>query len=377
MNRGSGPIASMLVGHSTGRGEASLSGDVLIHGARVLLGPELDATSTDVLIADGRIDLVSDSIATSPDVHVLDAAGLTLMPGFIDAHVHIDFYDPATVLRGGVTTVRDLGWPVERIFGLVAASKEYGFDGPSIVAAGSMLTAPGGYPSKAAWAPAGTALEVSTTGEARDAVASLAQRGAVVIKVALAPDVGPVLDIDLLRDIVVAAQELDLKVTAHVSGLDALYQALDARVDELAHMPMGLALIPDGAIERMVQQQMAVVPTLSIREGRERDIAIENLRCFVRAGGRVVYGTDLGNEGPKPGIDETEIAAMVAAGMTAKDILKSATSGAAAWLGLADKGVIASGYDADLLLIEGDPLSDLPALSRVRRVWRRGRPVVA
>lgn len=362
-----------LVPRTTRGGRIELQGRVLIHGAEVLLGPDLVATSTDVLLEAGQIAFISDSIDPSSDMEVIDATGMTLLPGFIDTHVHIDFFDPAAVLAGGVTTVRDLGWPLERIMELAAASHETEFHGPLILAAGVMLTAPGGYPTRASWAPEGTGWEVVTPREAADAVEKLAGSGATVIKVALAPEVGPTLDAELLRTVVEVAHGLELDVTAHISGLNELHKALEAGVDELAHMLMGIEHIPQDTIARMVAQGMVVVPTLSIRDGRERDVGIANVAAFLQAGGRVVYGTDLGNEGPRPGIDSSEIRAMVDAGMTVKDILRSATSGAAVHLGLGDKGVIATGKDADLVLLGGSPLRDASALDRVQQVWRTGR----
>src|SRR2546426_904373 len=73
----------------------------------------------------------------------------TLLPGFIDCHVHLGFFQPRAVLRGGVTTVRDLGWPLD-----VALD-----GGPDVLRAVQILTAPGGYPLRAGWAPKGTARE--------------------------------------------------------------------------------------------------------------------------------------------------------------------------------------------------------------------------
>ena len=302
-----------------------------------------------------------------------DRPHMTLLPGFIDAHVHIGFYPPKQVLVGGVTTVRDLGWPPEQIFALAKASHADDFDGPTIVAAGPMLTAPGGYPARAAWAPKGTALEIVDADNAGRAVASVASAGAATIKIALNPPVWPVLDVETVRAIVGAAHDRGLKVTAHIYGLDQLEKALDTGVDELAHMLMSDELIPPRTIQRMVASNMVVVPTLSIFTGTSLRTAVENLRSFRRAAGRVVYGTDLGNEGPLPGIDAHEIGAFAAAGMSGEEIIRCATVDSAAWLGLEGKGTIAEGKDADLVLVDGDPVADPNALTRIRAVWRRGR----
>lgn len=346
-----------------------------IVGATILIGDELAPLHDAVVLIKGeRIVAAGPRLEVDlPDeVLTIDASGSTLLPGFIDAHVHIGFVSPGTVLAGGVTTVRDLGWPPEQIEPLVARSHASGFNGPTILAAGPMLTAPGGYPTRAQWAPPGTGLEIGNADQARRAVEQVAAAGAAIVKVALNPPVGPVLDLETLRAIVDAAHAHDLKVTGHVFGLDQLEKALDAGVDELAHMLMSPQEIPAETIRRMVAEDMTVVPTLAIFFGPARRVAIRNLHAFIAAGGRVVYGTDLGNEGPQPGIDAGEIAGLQGAGMSGADIIRAATVDAARWLGLGSVGVIAPGYAADLVLVKGDPLSAPENLAAVEGVWRKG-----
>ena len=309
------------------------------------------------------------------DVEEVDAHGLTLMPGFIDAHVHIGFAAPSEVLSHGVTTVRDLGWPPRKIWPLVEASKASGFEGPGVLAAGQMLTVSRGYPTRAGWAPRRTGLPVRSPAEARGAVAAQADAGACVIKVALNPLVGPVLDLETLTAVVRAAHDRSLRVTGHIYALEELHKALDAGMDELAHMLMSPEPIPPATIERMVRRSMAIVPTLSCFFGSDQDIAVENLRSFVGAGGRVIYGTDLGNDGPRPGIDPREVDAMSRAGMSPLEIVASATVGSARYLGLDDRGVLEPGRRADLIAVRGDPLTDALSLADVAMVWRGGRRV--
>lgn len=349
---------------------------VVISGGTALVGPDLRPLEDAVLvIRDGAIA----TIGSAPDVEVpggaevVDATGLTLVPGLIDAHVHIAFASPAEVLRGGVTTVRDLGWPPEKIWPLVEASEDPDFDGPRIVAAGQMLTVDGGYPIAAGWAPPGTGLVVSSPDDVADAVAAQADAGAVVIKVALNSAVGPSLPPETLAAIVEAASERGLRVTGHVYSLEELDRALDAGMTELAHMLMSTKKLPHQTIARMVEQGMTIVPTLSVRVGADLDLAVDNLKRFLGAGGKVVYGTDLGNAGPVPGFDPTEIAAMSAAGMSPHQILVSATSGAAALLGLDDTGILAEGMSADIVALGGHPLQEPGDLTNIEMVWRRGR----
>lgn len=346
-----------------------------IVGATALVGNDLAVlTDATVIVTDGVIGAIGGraDIEVPAGTEVVDARGATLIPGFIDTHVHIGFVEPRAVVTGGVTTVRDLGWPPARIAPLVSASRADDFDGPTILAAGPMLTAPGGYPTRAAWAPRGTGLELTGPEGAPGAVASVADAGAVVVKVALNPPVGPVLDAVTLTAIVDAAHARGLRVTGHVYGLDELDKALDAEMDELAHMLMSDERIPDPMLNRMVDAGMVIVPTLSIFSGRGLRTAIDNLHAFRAAGGKVVYGTDLGNEGPRPGIDPSEVRALANAGMSGLDIIRAATVDAAGWLGLGSTGTIVEGHDADLVLIDGDPIAAPETMTDIVAVWRRG-----
>jgi imidazolonepropionase-like amidohydrolase len=345
---------------------------IAIASRSILLGSDLEPVAG-TLVIDTTIAAVETPISTLGGA--LDANQLTLLPGFIDAHVHIGCASPSEVLGGGVTTARDLGWPPELIWPVVDRSRRDDFDGPVLLAVGQMLTVREGYPTRAPWAPEGTGRAVASPDEARLAVEDAAASGACAVKVALNAQAGPTLSPELLRAIVEAAHARDLKVTGHVFGLDELHKALDAGMDELAHMLMSDEEIPISTIEQMVAAGMTIVPTLSCRFGGDRDRAIENLRRFVAAGGRVVYGTDLGNDGPRPGIDAREIDGMVRAGMTGRDIIASGTYGSASYLGLEDRGTIELGRRADVIGVAGDPLADPMALTDVRLVLRGGRLV--
>lgn len=348
-----------------------------ICAGRALVGEGLaELEDAVVLVEGGRIRAVGarDAVPFPAGAEVVDATSLTLVPGFVDAHVHIGFYTPRRVVAGGVTTVRDLGWPPEAIFPLARSSRGWDFDGPTIVAAGHILTAPGGYPTRAAWAPPGTGHEVGDREEAGRAVAALHGAGAGVIKIALDPSAGPTLDVETLVAIVTAAHDRGLRVTGHVCDVSELDKALDAGVDELAHMLITAESIPDATIARMVAASLTIVPTMSIFSGRMRRAAVSNLARFIDAGGDVVYGTDLGNAGPQPGIDRAEVRGMLDAGMSLHDIVYSATVSGARWVGAGTTGVLEAGRDADIVGVRGDPLASERALTSVAAVWRRGRP---
>jgi imidazolonepropionase-like amidohydrolase len=351
---------------------------IAVFGGTALLGPRLRPVDRAVVVIEGDAIVAAGpgSEVDAPDeATAVDATGLTLMPGFIDAHVHIALARPREVLAGGVTHARDLGWAPHEIWPLVDASRTRGSDGPRLSAVGQMLTVENGYPTHAAWAPDGVGRVIRSHDDARLAVQEQADAGACAIKVALNAAAGPTLGLGGLKTTLDAARARGLRVTAHVTGLDELHKAIEGGVDELAHMLMSEDRIPDDTIALMVDRSMVVVPTLSCRFERDLELAIDNLRRFLEAGGQVVYGTDLGNEGPRPGIEEREIAAMAAAGMRPHDIVASATTRAAPYLGLDDSGEISPGMNADLVGVRGDPVSDTRAISDIALVIKDGRPV--
>jgi imidazolonepropionase-like amidohydrolase len=347
-------------------------------GGSALLGERLESVDDAVILIDGRTITTAgstSSVRVPADAATVDATDLTLVPGFIDAHVHIAFASPREVLSGGVTYARDLAWSPQEIWPLVEESKADAFPGPRLSAVGQMLTVEGGYPTGALWAPVGVARVVRSADDAVIAVANQADEGACAIKVALDAGAGPTLSRETLAAIVAAAHARGLRVTAHVSGLVELAKAIDAGVDELAHVLMSEERVPDDAITSMVRRGIVVVPTMSCRFGSDLELAIDNLRRHLQAGGEVVYGTDLGNEGPQPGIDARELAAMHESGMTVLEIIASATVDAARYLGLGSTGSLAAGMEADVIAVRGDPTEDVRVLTSVEFVFRSGRLV--
>jgi imidazolonepropionase-like amidohydrolase len=290
-----------------------------------------------------------------------------VMPGVVDRHVHIGLADPPAVVAGGTTAVRDLGWPPRVVHPLAAASEDPAFDGPYVRAVGPILTCPGGYPTRAGWAPQGTGLEVRGPEQAAAQAAQVLREGtAGAVKVALNADAGPVLDDGELAAICDAAHRTDAIVTAHVQGAGQAARALAAGVDEFAHCPWSERL-PDDLI-REAAARMRIVSTLDIHsyggDTPELRIAVDNLRRFVRAGGRVAYGTDLGN-GPLPaGIHHGEAVHLARAGLPPEAILDAMTF-----------RPLAAGERADLVALAADPFEDLEALRHVVLVFRQGRRV--
>jgi imidazolonepropionase-like amidohydrolase len=312
-----------------------------------------------VIAAVGRVHPVPE------DVRVVAADGI-VMPAAADRHVHIELADPAAVVAGGVTAVRDLGWPADRIFPLADLSELPTFEGPLIRAVGPMLTVRDGYPTRAAWAPPGTGRELADPDDAVAAVRELSRAGATAIKVSLNAEAGPVVTDAELAAICDTAHEVELPVTAHAQGAGQVERALGAGVDELAHAPWTQRLADD--VVARCAAQLRIVSTLDVlsygRDTPELRTAVDNLRRFHDAGGSVIYGTDLGN-GPIPaGIDLRELRLLLDAGLTHDEIVRALA-----------RAPIEPGAPGDLIVIDGDPLADLGTFERITTVIRAGRIV--
>lgn len=253
----------------------------------------------------------------------------TLFPRLTDHHVHLGLIDPQPLLAGGITHVVDLGGDPALTGRLRRDAAFPGSTLPDIHIAGAFLTCVGGYPKGRDWASEEAVVELSEPEEAESAVRSQAAAGASVIKVTLNSSAGPVSSPDLLAVIVTAARAEGVPVAAHVEGEGMTERALDAGVNVIAHAPFTERL--DAAlIARMSRAGTAVISTLDIH-GRgeptsESQTAMENVRHLAAAGGRVLYGTDLGNGELPLGVNERELVAMAAAGI-GRDALVAAIAG--------------------------------------------------
>jgi imidazolonepropionase-like amidohydrolase len=330
------------------------------------LGPGRRVEQVTVVV-DGDTIVYAGEPRGAPPSEVTVLLDGVLLPAAADRHVHMGLADPGAVLLGGVTAVRDLGWPSSEIFSLADASEGPNFNGPLVRAAGPMLTAPAGYPTRASWAPKGTGLEIRGPAEAAEAVHDLADLGAAHIKVSLNADAGPTPgDVELLA-IVGAAHDRELPVTAHIQGKGQAERALGAGIDEIAHCPW-TEKVPDKVIEGMAKS-MRMVSTLDIHsygdDTPQVRVAIDNLFRFARAGGKVLYGTDLGNGPVPPGIDVREVMLLFQAGLSPEAVLTSMM-----------RAPLEPGAPADIIGVARDPFEDLEALGELRLVMRAGRVVL-
>jgi imidazolonepropionase-like amidohydrolase len=321
---------------------------------------------------------------TIPDgARVLDLEGGAILPGFFNAHVH-DAYDAVKLrswLEAGVTTVCDLNSGIpsyDFLFGFrnaVRARPQYA----RLIAAGPMVTVPGGYPI-AYWGV--HALAVGSPSDAKDKTDYLLDAGADLIKIPLESgkmfgQAMPMLSPDEVAAIVSAAHGRGRAVFAHVTAVQDLGRAIDSKADAVVHMVTDR--LPDEAIRRMVEADIYFVPTLELwyKTSHGYGYATEdNLRRFVAAGGKVALGTDFDgapNVRFELGMPLYEMKLMNDAGMTPMQIIVAATKNAAQVCRKdGELGSLEVGKTADVVVVDGDPLRDLSALGRPKLVIHEG-----
>ena len=366
-----------------------------------------------VLVDDGVIVGVEPASFPAPDgCPVIDAPAL--LPGLIDTHVHLcgdnsvgalDQFAGLSAdqleaiiraaeqqqLRAGVTAVRDLG---DSRWAVVDRSRTG--DGPTVVASGPPITSTGGH----CWSMGG---ETSGVAALRRAVQERAERGADVVKIMASGGVmTPGTDmlacqftLEEMRAVVDEAHRNGLPVTAHAHALPAIEQSLTAGVDGIEHCSCltdhGTHLPPELA-DRLVAAGTYVCPTLGrvpgidppphvqarlAEVGASYEDHLVHVTRLLAAGPVFVAGTDAGiGPSKRHGLVPFGVVDLVGCGASPAAALAAATGVAARACGLDRRtGRLAVGLDADLLLVDGDPLADVTALQRPRTGVSRGREV--
>ena len=387
--------------------------------ALVLLGATLiDGTGRDpqrgraVVVEEGRIADVVDA-ARAPRGERLDLAGCTLLPGLVNAHVHLCLgaeADPVTPLRnesaaataikaalraretveGGITTVRDLGGRDYVEMAVRDAVAREQIPGPRILAAGRPVCMTGGHGH---W----IGREVDGADEARRGVREQIKAGADVIKViatggVLTPGVEPgasQLTLEEMQAAIQEARKAGRRTAAHAMGTAGVAAAIEAGISTIEHG----VFLTEAIAARMRREGVFFVPTLNapaaICEGglhagiptymvrKSESVTGPHIASFQLAlalGVAIAAGNDAGTPLNPHGSLVPELSLMVKHGMTPLAAIRAATAVAAEALGIgADVGTIAPGYAADLVAVAGDPAERIEALGAVRLVVARGR----
>lgn len=352
--------------------EAPANGKTALRNVRVFDGHRLTEPTT--VVIDGAV------IGTDPTGAAdMDGHGAILLPGLIDAHVHLSGDESLDQLAShGVTTALDMAtWPREELDPLRNRPGT-----TDIRSAGTPIIGPGGV--HAQLPGLAERAVIRSVAEAETLVAARAAAGSDYIKLMLeAPgDGGP--DAATAKAVVAAATARNMRTVVHAASLAAYALALDVGADIITHVPMD-GQVPATDVRRMAAEGRVVAPTLTMMQGFAKSQGVlgfadclATVAALHSAGVPVLASTDA-NSTPgspcQPPHGESlhrELELLVTAGLSTTAALQAATSVPAEHFGLTDRGAVAPGKRADLVLIDGDPLADIHATRTITKVWCAG-----
>ncbi|SHN23796.1 amidohydrolase family protein [Cryptosporangium aurantiacum] len=343
---------------------------VALTNVRVFDGRRLTAPTT-VVVTNGVIG------GRTAGARIINGNGGTLLPGLIDAHVHVRSLDMLGQLTGyGVTTALDMGcWPSTLVDSLRHRTGLTDFR-----SAGVPATPPGSRQSQSPGYPANGV--VTGPQQASAFVAARVREGSDYIK--LIVDV-PGLSQATGNALTVASHAAGKLVMAHAASNATASAVLAAGADVIHHVPLDAALTA-AQVSRFVTGGRVAVPTLTMMEGfgalgdpaYDYAQARNSVAALHRAGARILAGSDANTTPGVPVHPEFgsglhhELELLVQAGLSPVDALRSATVLPASAFRLRDRGLIRPGYRADLVLIDGDPTADIRATRNIRHIWAGG-----
>lgn len=379
-----------------------------------------------ILIKNGSVEKVGKDVAIPEGAELIDLSDSTVLPGFIDTHVHLtgqagglggpdralrnSFVDAAVVshvfakrtLEAGFTTVRDLGSVAFVVISLRNAINEGLIPGPRMQVATYYIGATGSHGDQIGFSPwLGSKMPEEMSGIAdgvdgvRQKVRYLIKYGATVIKFGASAGVlsgeqsvgAPQYSQAEMDAIVEEAHMHGVKVTAHAHGTEAIKMAIKAGADSIEHGSM----LDDEAITMMKERGVYLssdiynhdyivseylklgFPQRTIdKENQIGDAQRESFRKAVKAGVKITYGTDAGVY--PHGWNGRQFAKMVEFGMTPMQAIQAATVVSAESLGWNLRiGAIKPGAFADIVAVKGDPLKDISVLEKVDFVMKAGK----
>ncbi|MCJ1305307.1 hypothetical protein MMC08_008121 [Hypocenomyce scalaris] len=307
-----------------------------------------------------------------------DGKGAFLLPGFFDCHVHVSGPPALETFRDyGVTTALDMGSSsYQKNIASLRPMSSKGY--PAIYSASAAASKAGGFLSKRPGHP--TDAYINTSMDAVSFVQNRKAEGADYIKIFINETSGP--DVNLQRVIVGSANSEDLQVVSHATSTTAYDQAADAGGLFITHAPRNQKL--DGAtVQKLSLNGQISIPTLvqmrnllrAFHATANYTYSRDSVTALYDAGVPILVGTDA-TDGHMfvtyHGSLQDEMELLVEAQVSAIDVLRGATSLPAKHFGLTDRGRIAAGMRADMVLLGGDPLANISKTREVLKVWIGG-----
>ena len=400
------PSAAAALGQQAAEGSFAIVGVTLFDGVAF-------STDRDVWVENGRVRQVGTGLSLPDGLPRVDGRGHTLLPGLVDAHVHSFPGALGDALRFGVTSVLDQFTDPAFMAAQRSARGEIGrTTDADLFSAGMLGTAAGGHGTQF-----GMPVEaVAGPDEAARWVRARRDEGSDWIKIvsedgsAFGREI-PALDGETIGALIAAAHAEGLLAVVHPGTFERAMEAVDLGADGLVHVWMD-EIIGEDEARRLAETGVFVVPTLSVltgmfgdstglkvlaetpdslispmqqggmidqsymRTGTEGETALDNVRRLHAAGVTLLAGTDAPNPGTAHGISmHGEIRLLARAGMESAEVLAAATSLAADAFGVPERGRIAEGHVADLVLVRGDVEADLSRTIDIVTVWKDGYPV--
>jgi len=371
---------------------------LVLKGGSVYASPEATPISDSVIVTSaGVITAVgrAGEVQIPPDARVIDCSGKTIVAGFWNSHVHFSeavwrsaASAPAAPLtqhmqdmltRWGFTTVWDLGSDPDDTLPLRRRVNSGEVPGPSIRVAGNMFPK-GGHP---VYVPREVPLpEVATPDEAARQARYFLEIGDDGIKLFTGAFMGdqPVVNMDpaIAKAAVEVAHAQGRPVFAHPQNKTGVETVIAAGVDVLAHpVPAEGGYTPE-QLERFKSQRIALIPTLSLFTtvvldpgvtSRLVNATVGQLKQFSENGGPVLFGTDVGFIKL---YDTTREYELMHRALTERQVLASLTTNPAQYFKVAKKGRVEKGFDADVVVLDGDPTADVRNLAKVAYTIRAG-----
>lgn len=384
----------------------------------IIAGKFIDGTGSEakenigILIEDDKIKRIDDAAKIPEDCKVYDFSNKTIMPGLINAHVHLAYEIPGLneneitdvdvaissikelkeYLESGVTHIRVCGASTYLDVKLRDAMRKGLIKGPSIIAAGRGITMTGGSGHR-------TEIEADGVDECRKAARFVIKQGADFIKIVSTGSIGtkgilpgsPQLSCEELKAAIDEAHKAGKKVGSHAHGSEGIKNAVLAGIDSIEHG----SYLTDEIIDLMKERGTYLVPTLTVMYLSEierqkggvseevlkkskgiKEANSDSFRRAYKAGIKIVTGTDVGTKNNTPDKSWYELKLMVENGVTPMEAIMAATKNASELLGISDcYGTLEEGKMCDLIVMSENPLENIEAVSKIDTVFKHGEEI--